>query len=313
MLLGIDIGGTGIKAGLVNDSGDVVAHTRWATGSFAAPHDLINAVWAWWSGDLAAPALEGIGIGAPNGNYYKGSIEFAPNLPWKGVVPLADMFRARFGGLPVVLSNDANAAALGEMLYGAAKDLRDFIVITLGTGLGSGVVANGKLVYGHDGFAGELGHCIVRRQGRLCGCGRQGCLETYASVTGLLHTARELSEEQPKRASPALEQALRERDGALLHRIALEGDVLAWEAFVRTGEELGFGLALAATLTSPQAFIFFGGLAAGGDLLLQSARRSMEQNLLPIFRDKIEFRLSGVPFEYAGILGAAALVRHHSL
>ncbi|MCA6515101.1 MAG: ROK family protein, partial [Chitinophagaceae bacterium] len=249
----------------------------------------------------------GIGVGAPNGNYYSGTIEYAPNLPWKGIIPLAKMMRDVFH-LPVVLTNDANAAAIGEMMYGAAKDMKDFIMITLGTGVGSGIVANGQLIYGHDGFAGELGHTIIIPDGRYhAGTGKHGSLESYASATGVVLTAQELlaRDDQPSllRVIP-----IEELDSKKVYEAAIKGDALAKEIFDFTGKILGMALANFVMFSSPEAIILFGGLTKSGDLLLKPVREHMENNLIQIFQNKVKILVSHLKESDAAILGASALV-----
>jgi glucokinase len=254
-------------------------------------------------------AVKGIGIGAPNGNYYTGSIEFAPNLAWKGVIPLAEMLDKRMK-LPVVLTNDANAAAIGEMLYGAAKGMTNFIVITLGTGLGSGIVVNGELLYGHDGFAGELGHTIVDPEGRTCGCGRKGCLETYASATGIVRTVIEMLDkvDKPSILRKANTNKLQSKDVFLA---AQQGDQLALDAFEYTGKILGLKLADAIAFSSPEAIILFGGLAKAGDYIFTPTKKYMEHFLLAIYKNKVKLLPSLLKKENSAVLGAAALVWAH--
>ena len=252
-----------------------------------------------------AEKFKGMGVGAPNGNYYKGTIEFAPNLPWKGVIPLAAMFEDKLG-IPTALTNDANAAAIGEMTYGAARGLRDFIMITLGTGVGSGIVVNGQLVYGHDGFAGELGHVVVERDGRLCGCGRKGCLETYCSATGVARTAREFlvarSEPSLLREIPAEEIVSKD-----VYDAAIKGDKLALEIFEYTGTILGRALADFIAFSSPEAIILFGGLAKSGDLIMKPIQKAMDENVLKIYAGKTKLLLSQLKDADAAVLGASAL------
>ena len=249
--------------------------------------------------------IRGIGVGAPNGNYFNGCIEFAPNLPWKGKIPLAQMIQDRVG-IPVALTNDANAAAIGEMTYGAARGMKDFIVITLGTGVGSGIVVGGQLVYGHDGFAGELGHMIVRRNGRMCGCGRQGCLETYTSATGVARTAREyltIRSDESKLRSLDID-TITSKD---VFDAASVGDALALEIFESTGAILGEACADFVTFSSPEAIIFFGGLTKAGDLLMNPIRHHMEKNILKIYEGKTKLLVSQLKESDAAVLGASAL------
>lgn len=307
--LGIDVGGTNTAFGLVNRRGEIIEKGTLPTTTWATVQDFTDAV-----GARLKPLIDrvghtniaGVGVGAPNGNFYTGEIAFAPNLPWKGVIPLARLLQETVH-LPCTLTNDANAAAIGEMAYGVAKGMSDFLVVTLGTGLGSGFVANGKVIYGHDGFAGELGHVIAVRNGRLCGCGRKGCLETYCSATGLVRTAKEWlmqrAEVSELRAIPP--------DELKAHHIqhaAANGDALALGMYDYTARILGEILADTVALTSPQAIIFFGGMAKAGDLLLAPTRRYMEANMLNIFANKVSFHISALPDADAAILGASALV-----
>ncbi|MDE6382242.1 MAG: ROK family protein, partial [Muribaculaceae bacterium] len=251
--------------------------------------------------------IQGIGIGAPNGNYYTGEIINPPNLPWGPVIPLAEKVSKAFGGIPVAVTNDANAAAVGEMTYGAARGMKDFIMITLGTGVGSGIVINGQLVYGSDGFAGELGHVIMKRNnGRVCGCGRTGCLEAYCSATGVARTAREFLE---VRSEPSLLRNLEIEDitSKDVYDAAMAGDKLAKDIFNYTGEILGEAFADMAAFSSPQAFILFGGLAKSGDLLLKPIKESFDKNVMPIFRGKAKILVSELKESDAAVLGASAL------
>jgi len=251
--------------------------------------------------------IKGIGAGTPNGNYFTGSIEFAPNLRWKGVIPFAQMLEDRVG-IPVALTNDANAAAIGEMTYGAARGMKDFIVITLGTGVGSGIVVNGQMVYGHDGFAGELGHVIMRRSnGRVCGCGRAGCLEAYTSATGVARTAREYLELQHDSKSQLRNIPIDDITSKDVFDAAMAGDEMAKEIFRFTGEMLGEAFADFVAFSSPEAIILFGGLAKAGDLIMNPIRESMERNLLPIFKNKVKLIFSELKESDAAVLGASAL------
>jgi glucokinase len=250
--------------------------------------------------------ITGIGMGAPNGNYYTGTIEYAPNLPWKGIIPIAKLVNEKFN-LPVVLTNDANAAAIGEMMYGAAKGMKDFIMITLGTGVGSGIVANGQLIYGHDGFAGELGHTIVIPDGRMHeGTGKKGSLESYASATGVRLTALELLEKSNE--DSVLRNADKENlDSKVVYEAAIKGDKLALEIFEFTGKILGLALANAVMFSSPEAIILFGGLTKAGDLILKPTREHMEENLIQVFQNKVKILVSHLKESDAAILGASAL------
>jgi glucokinase len=308
LALGIDIGGTNTAYGFVNRRGEIVRKGTFPTTGHHDPEAYVVAM-----RDVLLPVMAeldteiaGVGIGAPNGNFFTGSIIFAPNLPWKGVViPLVKMVGEALG-IKAVLTNDANAAAIGEMAYGAARGMKDFVLVTLGTGLGSGFIANGQLVYGHDGFAGELGHVIAERNGRLCGCGRKGCLERYASATGLVHTAEEWLEQKKD------ETMLRVHKGSITAKkvqdAAQAGDTFALALYDYTAQILGQSLADVVAITSPEAIIFFGGVAKAGDLILVPTQRYMEQNLLNIYRNKVKLMLSALPDADAAILGASALV-----
>jgi len=309
LALGIDIGGTNTAFGIVNRRGDILHKGSMPTTGHATVQDYVTALKSELRpliDSAGRDQMEGVGVGAPNGNFFTGEILFAPNLPWKGAaIPLANMLNEALG-LPCKLTNDANAAALGEMMYGAARGMKDFVVVTLGTGVGSGFVANGQLIYGHDGFAGELGHMISVRDGRMCGCGRKGCLEAYCSATGIVATAEEWLKEHN---SPSL---LRGKEGKLtardLHEAALRGDAMALQIFEYTGKILGQTLADMVVITSPQAIIFFGGLAHAGDMLFRHVRYYMEESMLNIFKDKVAFLQSALPDADAAILGASALV-----
>lgn len=307
VVAGIDIGGTNTEIGLVEADGTCRARTTLPTGRHDTVEDFVQALHNQLTALVGTPPsyrLRGIGIGAPNGNYYRGTIEHAPNLRWRGVIPLAEMLRERVN-VPVVLTNDANAAALGEMLYGGARGMKHFIVITLGTGLGSGIVCDGKVLYGHSGFAGEIGHTIVDPNGRACGCGRRGCLETYASASGIVRTALELLQESHSE-SLLRRISFGQLTAADIAAAAANGDPLAREAFERTGRILALKLADAVAHTSPEAIFLFGGLARAGDLLIEPTRRWFDAFLLNIFRDTVLLKLSSLP-EDAGVLGAAAL------
>ena len=308
-VVGIDIGGTNIVFGLVDARGTILCSDSIKTQAYAEVEECIDAVCEKLMPLIesrgGADKVKGIGIGAPNGNYYNGTIEFAPNLPWKGVIRLAEMFEERLG-IPTALTNDANAAAIGEMTYGVARGLKDFIMITLGTGVGSGIVINGQMVYGHDRFAGELGHVIVKEDGRPCGCGRKGCLETYCSATGVARTAREMliarSDESLLRKIPAEEIVSKD-----VYDAAVRGDKLALEIFQYTGDILGRALANAIAFSSPEAIVLFGGLAKAGDLILKPVQKSMEENVLNIYKGKTRLLLSELKDADAAVLGASAL------
>ncbi len=311
LAIGIDIGGTGTKFGIVDRVGNLLFSSEMSTKK----HDTIESFIEELHANML-PLIEqaggigrfiGIGVGAPNGNYYSGTIEYAPNLPWKGIIPLAKMMKD-VCHLPVVLTNDANAAAIGEMMYGAAKDMNDFIMITLGTGVGSGIVANGQLIYGHDGFAGELGHTIIIPEGRYhAGTGKNGSLESYASATGVVLTAQELlaRDDQPSLLRSIPIETL---DSKKVYEAAMKGDALAKEIFDFTGKILGMALANFVMFSSPEAIILFGGLTKSGDLLLKPVREHMENNLIQIFQNKVKILVSHLKESDAAILGASALV-----
>jgi glucokinase len=309
IVAGIDIGGTSTKYGLVDEYGKILHRGSVRTPDYESASSFAEAISKLVfneAGKIADAELHGFGIGAPNGNYFTGTIEFAPNLPWKGVVPLARYFREA-SGLPVSITNDAKAAAMGEMLFGGAKQLRHFFFITLGTGLGSGIVSDGKIVYGHDGFAGEMGHMIVKQESnRLCGCGRYGCLETYCSATGIRKSYMKFLAEKDKRAPVDPEQI----DSAFIFEQAKNGDAEALMAFGYTGEILGLALANAVTLFSPEAIFLFGGLARAGELIFTPTRKSFEKNLLRIYQGKVKILPSSLSEGDAAILGAASLVWH---
>jgi len=310
--IGIDIGGTNTKFGLVDTRGDLFYRGAISTkkhktvDKFIA--DLYTAILPAIESVGGVEEIKGIGVGAPNGNYYKGTVEYAPNLPWKGVIPLAELMAAKFE-LPASLTNDANAAAVGEMTYGSAKGMKDFIMITLGTGVGSGIVANGQLIYGHDGFAGELGHTIIIPDGRLHpGTGHKGSLEAYASATGVARTALEFLEERPKEESLMRNYAKEEIDSRVVYDCAMQGDAMALEVYQFTGKVLGLAFANFVMFSSPEAIILFGGMAKAGDLILKPTREHMEKNLLPIFQNKVKIIFSELKEADAAILGASALV-----
>lgn len=310
-VIGIDLGGTNTVFGIVDARGHVVASDSIKTTRHTDFDDYLSDLKEGIERLLrlndAEDKIQGIGIGAPNANYYTGEIVDAPNLPWPGVVPLAEKVSKAFNGIPVAVTNDANAAALGEMTYGAARGMRDFIMITLGTGVGSGIVVNGQLVYGHDGFAGELGHVIVKRNnGRICGCGRTGCLEAYCSATGVARTAREFLE---LRSEPSELRNLQIDDitSKDVYDAAMAGDKLAKEIFTYTGTILGQAFADMIAFSSPQAIILFGGLAKSGDLLLKPINEALNKSILPIFRGKTKVILSELRESDAAVLGASAL------
>jgi glucokinase len=308
VVAGIDIGGTNIIFGLVDHSGNVIAEDRLKTVEFpdikdyiSAQHTAINKM----LDNNSGYRLIGLGVGAPNANYHKGTIELAPNLAWKGIVPLAAYLKEKVN-VPVIVTNDANAAAMGEMIFGGAKGMKDFIVLTLGTGLGSGIVVNGEVVYGHTGFAGELGHVIIVPGGRECGCGRRGCSETYASASGLVRSVLNLLSERRE------ESALRdlppsELTSKIIVEEAVKGDRIALEAINYTAEMLALGIINAITFSSPEAVFLFGGLVKAGELLLAPVRKYVDQNVMPIFRGSVKILPSGISEANAAVLGAAAL------
>ncbi|HRN56188.1 MAG TPA: ROK family protein [Agriterribacter sp.] len=310
--IGIDIGGTNTVFGIVDHRGDTLYRGAISSRKHPLVEDYIQELH-----QALQPAIEevggignikGIGIGAPNGNFYSGTIEYAPNLIWKGIIPLVRMMTNAFG-VPAALTNDANAAAVGEMMYGAAKGMKDFIMITLGTGVGSGIVANGHLIYGHDGFAGELGHTMIIPNGRLHpGTGMHGSLESYASATGVANTAREFLEQRHAQDSLLRNYPPDEIDSRIVYDCAVQGDPIAKEVYEYTGMILGMALANFVMFSSPEAIILFGGMTKAGDLILKPTKAHMEKNLLPIFQNKIKLIFSELKEADAAILGASALV-----
>ena len=310
-VLGIDIGGTNTVFGIVDARGQVVASDSIKTRKHNNFNDYVDElhteVMRLLKAQDAEDKIQGIGIGAPNANYYTGRIENCVNLPWGDSVALAETVSRAFNGVPVAVTNDANAAALGEMTYGAARGMKDFIMITLGTGVGSGIVINGQVVYGHDGFAGELGHVIIKRNnGRICGCGRTGCLEAYASATGVARTAREFLE---LRSEPSTLRSLDIEDitSKDVYDAAITGDKLAKEIFEYTGTILGEAFADMIAFSSPQAIILFGGLAKSGDLLLKPLKEALDATVMPIFKGKTKVIVSELKESDAAVLGASAL------
>jgi glucokinase len=306
-VVGIDVGGTNSPFGFVDENGNILAKGTIRTDFFAEFGDYLKALII----EIELKKLEhnieivGYGIGAPNGNYYHGSIENAPNLRWKGIINFTQQVTEKTG-LPAFLTNDANAAAIGEKIFGNAKDMNDFIVITLGTGLGSGIFCGGKLLYGSTGFAGEIGHIVVDFDGRKCGCGRKGCLETYASATGIVRTV--LEKLQDGNIKSGLRNYGKDKiDSKIIYDEAVKGDALALEAFEFTGEILGKALANAAAFSSPEAIFLFGGLANAGELIFEPAKRHMETNMLNNFKGTIKLLPSGLKENNAAVLGAAAL------
>ncbi|MCL7987273.1 ROK family protein [Sphingobacterium sp. lm-10] len=310
VVLGIDIGGTNTKFGLVNELGIVLDKGSLRTNIYKEINDFIDAlhtaVKPLLEKHLPGHPLAGIGVGVPNGNFYTGTVEQAPNLPWKGVIPFGELMSNKFG-VPCTITNDANAAAQGEMLFGAAQGMKDFIMITLGTGVGSGIVANGSLIYGHDGFAGELGHTIVKPGGRKhWSTGSEGSLEAYASATGIGITAKKMRAEFPESMlNNYPEDAI---NAKTVFECASQGDAIAIEVFRYTGQKLGEALANFVMFSSPEAILLFGGVIRAGDFILNPAKLHMERNLLPIFRNKVKLIFSGLDESDAAILGASALI-----
>lgn len=309
-VIGIDMGGTNTSFGIVDARGEILKRGAIKTAKHVDVDLYIDELYNGLSSLIeevgGIEKIKGIGMGAPNGNFYTGNIEFAPNLPWKGVVPIAKLLANKFK-IPAAVTNDANAAAVGEMTYGAARGMKDFIMITLGTGVGSGIVANGQLIYGHDGFAGELGHTtIVRDNGRLCGCGRHGCLETYTSATGVARTAREMlgtrTEDSSLRSIPL--ESITSKD---VFEAAERGDAIAKEIFEFTGKMLGEAFADFVAFSAPEAIILFGGLTKAGELILKPIRENMEKNLLKIWQGKIKLLFSSLSEADSAVLGASAL------
>ena len=311
-VIGLDLGGTNSVFGIVDSRGDIKATTAIKTQAYDNVEDYVNAcvdalhIIIDQVGGIEK--IKAMGIGAPNANYYKGTIEHAPNLVWgKGVVPLADML-SQSVGIPVAMTNDANAAAIGEMAYGVARGMKNFIVITLGTGVGSGIVVNGELVYGSDGFAGELGHVTMVRgeDGRQCGCGRKGCLEAYCSATGVARTAREIL---AKTSEPSLLRDIKPEEITSLDVsiAAGKGDKVANEIFEFTGKMLGEACADFTALSSPEGFIFFGGLVKAGDLIMEPIKKAYDAHVLNIFKGKAQFLVSGLEGASAAVLGASAI------
>ncbi|MFT4093685.1 MAG: ROK family protein [Niabella sp.] len=310
LVIGIDIGGTNTKFGLVNHRGQILDKGDIKTDIYATIEEYVEALHFAIRPLITKIEkdynLKGIGVGAPNGNYYTGAIEYAPNLPWKGTIKIAELFTQKFG-VPCTLTNDANAAAMGEMMYGAARGMKDFIMITLGTGVGSGIVCNGQIVYGHDGFAGELGHVIVRPGGRKhYSTGAHGSLEAYCSATGITVTAKKLRAENPDSLLNEIPED--ELDSKSVYDAAEKGDATALEVFRYSGQILGEALANFIMFSSPEAIILFGGVIKAGDYIMRPTKEHMEKNLLPIFQNKVKLVFSELKEADAAILGASALV-----
>ena len=311
LVIGIDVGGQTTKCGIVDARGTVLAQTviRSDTYNTVEPYiaELAEALNHIIVEAKAEGRIRGIGVGAPNGNYYTGTIENAVNLSWGGAnnIPFAKLLSEQMNGIPVSLTNDANAAAVGEMTYGAARGMKNFIMITLGTGVGSGIVINGEVVYGHDGFAGELGHtCAVRHNGRACNCGKTGCLETYASATGVARTAREWLEMSDE---PSVLRSLDKITSKDVYEAAKEGDKLALKIFEFTGRILGEKFADFIEFSAPEAIVLFGGLARAKEFLVEPIQKAMDENVLPLWRGKVKLVFSQLKESDAAILGASAL------
>jgi glucokinase len=309
VVAGVDIGGTNTAFGLVDEKGKVLAEGHLKTTDYPVVNDFVKALGAGIKKLMSGKKdieLAGVGIGAPDANYHRGTIEHAPNLAWKGIVPLGDLVKKEVK-VPVAVTNDANAAAMGEMVFGGAKKMKDFIVLTLGTGLGSGIVIDGKLVYGHTGFAGEVGHMIVVPGGRVCGCGRKGCLEAYASATGLVRTVSEMISETRD------ESILRDIPPSKLTskqiaEAAAKKDPIAVKAMEYTAEKLGFGIVNSIVFSSPEAIFLFGGLAQAGEMLFKPVREYLKKHNYILFQNTVKILPSGISESNGAVLGAAALI-----
>ena len=310
--IGIDIGGTNTVFGVVSRDGSILAEGSIKTREFDEVEVFVAALFEKIQVTIKrlsnSHEVIGYGIGAPMGNINKGTIEHSADLPWKGVIPLAKYFN-RHTDVPVVVTNDANAAAVGEMVFGGAKEMKNFVVITLGTGLGSGFVVDGKLVYGEDGFAGEIGHTAIRpgQSNRVCGCGRKGCLETYVSASGIKRTLLKIMADSIE-DSELRKLSFEELDSKLIHDAALKGDKIALRAFSHTGQMLGFKLADVVAHTNPEAIFLFGGLALAKDLIFEPAQQYMEEHLLSIYKGKVKLLPSELSTQNAAVLGASSLV-----
>jgi len=309
VVAGVDIGGTNTVFGLVDKSGKVLAESHLKTTDFPEVTNFVKALGSGIRNMMKGQQdveLMGVGIGAPDANFHRGTIEHAPNLAWKGIVPLADLVKKEVK-VPVVVTNDANAAAMGEMVFGGAKNMKDFIILTLGTGLGSGIVVDGKMVYGHTGFAGEVGHITVVPGGRECGCGRKGCLEQYASATGLVKTVSmmisEMREESILRDIPPSKLTSKQ-----IAEACAKGDPIAVKAMEYTAEKLGFGIVNSIVYTSPEAIFLFGGLAQAGEMLFKPVRDYLKKNNYVLFKNTVKILPSGIPESNGAVLGAAALI-----
>jgi len=308
VVAGIDIGGTNTVLGLVEKTGNIIAEGNLKTMDYPDIHDFVSALDTTIKEMIEANPgfkLAAIGIGAPNANYHRGTIELAPNLAWKGIVPIAELIKKKVD-VEVAITNDAKAAAIGEMLFGGAKKMKNFIILTLGTGLGSGIVINGEVLYGHTGFAGELGHTTIVPGGRDCGCGRQGCFETYGSASGLVRTVfnllSEMKEESTLRDIPPSQLTSK-----MIADAAAENDPIALEALDYTAEMIAFGIANAIGFSSPEAVFLFGGLAQAGELLFSPIREYVNQKVMPVYKGTVKILASDIPENNAAVLGAAAL------
>jgi len=311
VVIGIDIGGTNTEIGIVTGSGECLVKSSMRTDAYFDAKLFVEEIARNINEMLSnypGSNFSGIGIGAPNGNFFKGTIEYAPNLKWRGVVHLVEMMKNHFK-VPILLTNDANAAAMGDMIYGGAKNMKNFVLITLGTGLGSGFVVNGELLYGHDGFAGEFGHINAFPNGRLCGCGRLGCLETYCSASGITKTVIELLG-NTEESSVLRNLRADEISSKLIYEAALKGDTIALKAFDFTCRVLGTKLADIVAITSPEAIFLFGGLAGAKEFIFSLTKKYMEESLLSIFKNKVKILPSVLPQNNAAILGAAALIKN---
>jgi glucokinase len=309
VVAGVDIGGTNTVFGLVDKAGKVLADGNFKTTDYPKINDFVQALVNAIRKLLAAKKdykLIGIGIGAPDANYHRGTIEHAPNLAWKGIVPLADLIKSKIK-VPVIVTNDANAAAMGEMIFGGAKNMKDFIVLTLGTGLGSGIVIDGKMVYGHTGFAGELGHMTVVPGGRECGCGRKGCFEVYASATGLVKTVIQLMSEM-RDESPLRDIPISKLTSKKIAELAAKKDPIAVKAMNDTAEILGFGIINSIVFSSPEAIFLFGGLAQAGEMLFKPVREYLKKNNYILFKNTVKILPSGISESNGAVLGSAALI-----
>jgi glucokinase len=309
VVAGVDIGGTNTRFGLVDEKGKVLSENSFNTTDYPKIEDFVGALVAAIKKLMSGKKdykLLGIGIGAPDANYHRGTIEHAPNLAWKGIVPLADLIKKKIN-VPVVVTNDANAAAMGEMIFGGAKKMKDFIVLTLGTGLGSGIVIDGKMVYGHTGFAGELGHMTVVPGGRECGCGRKGCFEAYASATGLVRTVQhllsEMRDESPLRDIPPSKLTSKK-----IAEAAAKKDPVAVRAMNETAEILGFGIINSIVFSSPEAIFLFGGLAQAGEMLFAPVRKYLEKNNYVLMKGTVKILPSGISESKGAVMGSAALI-----